>query len=41
MEHKLIDGVQVPLTTKDKLVISSIKTIINITKQEVTNNAKI
>jgi hypothetical protein len=41
MEHKLIDGVQVPLTTKNKLVISSIKTIINITKQEEYNNAKI
>jgi hypothetical protein len=39
MEHKLID--KVPLTTKNKLVISSIKTIINITKQEEYNNAKI
>jgi hypothetical protein len=41
MEHKLIDGVQVPLTAEDKLVISSIQTIINITKQEEYNNAKI
>ena len=37
MEHKLIDGVQVPLTTKNKLVISSIQTIINSIIRGVNN----